>query len=223
MPTAFAKFGRLSISKRFYQLASNVEEAHKRVWYSQHFISYMGTTSYVTGSVLRELKEGPLLVSADALNVRVNLNTRKPDPIPDSLLEEKCHIRKPKKLQVPEKFTQPAGVSVFSHIFRITEGHIDMNGHTNISVYRVLLVECIEEAYRLGLFQKKLSTPRVKEMQILYAAESQLGDIIKVDAWQDPDVGDRDALRAIISKSGEPLIYAWVILHDDEEIVTSQL
>ena len=139
MPTFFIKFNKMTISRKFYQLAGNVEETQKRVWYMQFSVSYMGTTSFVLNSVLRESKEGPVLASFDVFNVRVNANTRKSDPIPDSILEKKCHIRERKKLQLPEKFMQPAGVLVFSRVLRIRKEHTDANGHTSVPFYLAFL------------------------------------------------------------------------------------
>ena len=66
-------------------------------------------------------------------------------------------------------------------------------------------------------------TPRIRELQLLYEGESLLGDIVRVDMWEDPDAGNRDAVRGIISKSGEPLIYSLITLHADEGVVTSHL
>ena len=226
MPTVFLKFSSTNISRMFYQVASNVEETQKRVWHIQTSISYMGTTSYVLNSVLRESKEGPVLASFDVFHVRVNANTRKPDPIPDSVLEKKCHIRKPKKVQVLEKFMQPAGVSVFSRTFRIGEEHIDINGHTSSPFYLAFLVQCLEEACCLDVLQMNCSTratSRIRELQLLYEGESLLGDIVRVDIWEDPDAGNRNAVRGIICKSGEPLIYCLITLHTDEGVVTSHL
>ena len=226
MPTFFTKFNNMNISRKFYQVASNVEETQKRVWHIQTSISYMGTTSYVLNSVLRESKEGPVLASFDGFHVRVNANTRKPDPIPDSVLEKKCHIRKPKKVRVLEKFMQPAGVSVFSRMFRIRKEYTDVNGHTAVPFYMALLMECLEEACCLDVLQMNCSTrstPQIRELQLLYEGESLLGDIVRVDMWEDPDAVNRDAVRGIISKSGKPLIYSLIALHTDEGVVTSHL
>ncbi len=107
--------------------------------YRAWIMSHLGTSAYTITNHLRETKEGPPLASMEIFEVRVDLATRRPDPIPEDV-RDKIHGSGRPLLPKPAHFSleldPPTDDSrVFSTTLQVDERFLDKNGHVNLHVY----------------------------------------------------------------------------------------
>lgn len=115
-----------------------------------------------------------------------------------------------------ETYKPPAvpegGKRSFSKYFSISPSDIDLNQHTNNTVYYRLLFDAATEAsLKEGLFSLlsgDICGYNVLESKALYLRESGMWDKVKVTVWEDSD--SPDTIHCIITKNNQQLFQASV-------------
>ncbi|XP_019613483.1 PREDICTED: uncharacterized protein LOC109461545 [Branchiostoma belcheri] len=148
-------------------------------------VGYVGKTSYELKGDVRLAGSAVLLCRFSVTSVVVDITTRRPVALPESLRQKATSPRPNPSLPFPS--TLP---SVHSQQFEVRESHLDFNGHTNQSNYIMFCYNAAAFATKAGRYHSLkgdlFSDYRVKKIAMLYQNEALLGDLLNVESWEIP-------------------------------------
>ena len=221
-PASFIKYENVQVMDEFFENVQKMQSLEsKTTWHVNIFISHIGRTSFVSTHQLRDTPHGPLLAEWNILHVRVNLETRKPSPLPRELMEKRSSLVSPKPLLLSE-FAVPPGEPVSSYQFQVLHSWIDVNGHVNKNVYIWLVLKCLSAAIEGGFLRKGKCLQiggdnclMVKSVATMNEAESFLGQILQVHLWLCPENSELWCVHGVVSCSGKTLVRSRIVLYND--------
>ena len=157
-----------------------------------HDVVSVGNTSYKIKSQLELVDKQTVLAEWEAINVLVNLTTRKPTPIPKHLkdeIEKHLPLNQPilqnRDLETGKMSTTP----VVLITEKVEEQHVDSNNHANYLFYFMLVAkvssEFLKEQNRKGAVSKSISYVRM-----WFKNESVLNDVLHIKLWEDEKTSD---------------------------------
>ena len=170
------------VSRNLYQLTA----IHQPMLYIQK-IGYIGRTSFTTVTELRHKETGACLVRAERQLIYIDKKTRTAQPLPQIMDEMKeQYPRYDFVVKINPKPTDPK--KVFIATFKVAASDMDINYHTNQSVYYRFSLDAAYEAWKDGFLRKFSADPceyEVKSYEGKHVMESFPGDIISVAVWED--------------------------------------
>ncbi|XP_078661093.1 uncharacterized protein LOC144905348 isoform X1 [Branchiostoma floridae x Branchiostoma belcheri] len=148
-------------------------------------VGYVGKTSYELKGDVRLAGSAVELCRFSVTSVVVDITTRRPVALPESLRRKTTSPRPNPSLPFPSTFP-----SVHSQQFEVRESHLDFNGHTNQSNYIMFCYNAALFATKAGRYHSLrgdlFSDYRVKKIAMLYQNEALLGDLLNMESWEIP-------------------------------------
>lgn len=152
-------------------------------------VGHLGKSSYTLESDIAVKLEGitePIQAHVQSGYVMVDLPSRKTTSIPEQF---KTLATTPltKMFTLPsDKYPEPK--STYQYIYTVNEKCLDFNNHVNYSVYMCLTFHTLQNAAREGFASEMiLRGSYVKNFQIFFIGEGNLGDNLKVMIWREKD------------------------------------
>ncbi|XP_066300928.1 uncharacterized protein [Branchiostoma lanceolatum] len=174
-------------------------------------VGYVGRTSYELKGDVRLAGSGVMLCSFSVMSVVVDISTRRPVALPESLRRKGKGPRPKSSLPFPSE--SPA---THSQQFEVRESDLDFNGHTNQSNYIRFCSDAAAIATKAGRYSSlkgDLLKYPVKRIAMLYQKEALLGDTLNVESWEIPSKpvslgftvkrGDDDVIQGLFELHGE--------------------
>ena len=161
---------------------------------------YIGNTSFNSHSLMKT-ESDELLVSNINQVVSIDMETRRPKPLPDwwkRKYEESAKRFQPYKL---EKFPRAESTSIY-HV-KVAWSDTDMNNHATWSAYVRYAKDAAHHAFRTGSlskFEENLENG-ISKIQSHYLGECLEGDELTVYIWE--DVQENYHIRCHIDKDKE--------------------
>ena len=208
-PSAFTKSCKLEVTEDFYRTAEHMIPGS--VWYTEQAVTSVGTSTFLVVNSLREKATGSVLASLNLWEVRVNLDTRQSDPIPQSVrqrLPVEVLSRKPPKYSI--KFDIPIDTTLLcSYFVRVNQSFIDRNGHMNLFVYHQIILKIVQDALEKGKLFKGRKKNCMKEFGTVHNGEAVVGETLKLDVWE----ASFDTVHAVFSKAGQKIVIGRLLFH----------
>ena len=145
-------------------------------------VGYVGRTSFTQEvDVTQKLpNDEKLTAHVQFGQVAVDMETRKPAPLPDGLRRLKQD-----KYSLPDRPKITKDDKVFIQKSVISEDYLDENGHANYSTNIVLLFQSLQSAFQRDTFPKPQPSPgQLKKFTIFYDQEGKLGDSLTIATWE---------------------------------------
>ncbi|XP_078581926.1 uncharacterized protein LOC144865216 [Branchiostoma floridae x Branchiostoma japonicum] len=174
-------------------------------------VGYVGRTSYELKGDVRLAGSGVVLCRFSVMSVVVDISTRRPVALPETLRRKGRGPRPTSCLPFSSK--PPA---THSQRFDVRESDLDFNGHTNQSNYIRFCSDAAAFATKLGRYPSlkgDLLKYPLKKIAMLYEKEALLGDPLQVESWEIPSKpvslgfkvtrGNDDVIRGLFELYGE--------------------
>ena len=190
----FASYQEMAKNKLYFQLCAKYtmfpsfyEKTHMyhpvEVTYK---IGQLGKTSYNLIDEARSVITGELLHSAVHVQVTVDKETRRPAMLPDWFKAKyEKHIHGISWKYSPK---EKPSEKMYSFPYRVVWSDTDYYYHVNQSSYIRFCLDAIAEAGmegRLKDINRDIGQVKVKEMRMLYAAETKPHEELNIHVWQD--------------------------------------
>ncbi|XP_070535530.1 uncharacterized protein [Ptychodera flava] len=153
-------------------------------------IVHVGRTSLVQRRELRIKRTGTVVATMLAQFVYVNLETRRPTPLPESYINtylDETNGQRPKTHKHFSRFP-PQGVEIYYYPVVVSTKDVDENRHTSNTSYIKYCIDCFmfgarERAY--SVIQGNLSDYPITNLSLQFVSESDLNDKLTVTSWAD--------------------------------------
>eukprot|EP00058_Branchiostoma_floridae_P012605 XP_002598093.1 hypothetical protein BRAFLDRAFT_85690 [Branchiostoma floridae] len=174
-------------------------------------VGHVGRTSYELKGDVQLAGSGAVLCRFSVMSVVVDISTRRPVPLPETL-RRRGHGPRPESC-LPFASALPA---THSQRFDVRESDLDFNGHTNQSNYIRFCCDAAASAVKSGRYpslKRDLLSYRLKKIAMLYENEALLGDPLQVESWEIPSKpvslgfkvtrGNDDVIQGLFELYGE--------------------
>ncbi|KAK6181023.1 hypothetical protein SNE40_008969 [Patella caerulea] len=174
-------------------------------------LMHIGSTSITVKQEMRNEKDQSLLGTCDFKMVRVNLETRRPEPYRKDILEKYSYIlgtNEPQASLFPAKIPD-LPLNAFHIPVFVLHSDTDRNIHLNQGQFLRYCLDCAAMAATQGqyrYFNKDICHYQALDILMLYKREALSGDLVNVHTWQD-EITQQD-LHFIITKDKNSIFYA---------------
>ncbi|KAK7092327.1 uncharacterized protein [Littorina saxatilis] len=163
----------------------------------------IGRTSVTVFSQLVNKLDGRELATSSCKVVYIDRETRRPVAWPDWMVNKYNQaIQHRSPVHLPKAVPEVSALA-YSYQVRVGASDTDINGHTNQGSYVRYCCDAAQAALKAGVltpFHRDINRYPLKEQEVLYVGESDMGDTLQVLLWQPPD--RRDFIHFVIRQTG---------------------
>ncbi|KAK3096830.1 hypothetical protein FSP39_003740 [Pinctada imbricata] len=162
---------------------------------------YIGNSSFNSYTSVHA-ENGELLISNINQVVSIDMQTRRPKPLPDWWKQKYAESAKNKPSLKIAKFEKPGNTGFYQ--VKVAWSDTDFNHHTTWSAYVRYVIDAAHKCQREGTlsnFDDNLKSG-ISKLELQYFGESLEGDHLDVFVWEECSNGDR-VLRGDVHKDGK--------------------
>ncbi|XP_078661782.1 uncharacterized protein LOC144905848 [Branchiostoma floridae x Branchiostoma belcheri] len=177
-------------------------------------IIFVGKTSYIYETKMFDRDTDKELANRRIQMISINKETRRPKPLPDWAIEQYSHLTSLPRPAVVQPFDMSNVKPAFVYPVTVPPSDIDLNMHTNQSQYVRYCFNCAAAAAKRGAYSiisGDLLDYDLRSVDLLYQKESQEGDTLRIESWE--DIREPDTIKFQVKKGDDNILQCKMSFH----------